>query len=127
MKLDKFHVRNYRTGAPRHRHAVARRDVWIGRVKINFPATAGRKHDSIRADRFDFARFFVENVYAQTTIFRRKTKFARRDQIDRHLIFPKIELRLPAKLALQSVLNLLAGTVLYVQDAPLDISVFTPL
>ena len=55
MELDELHVRDHRAGAPCHRHTIARRNVRIGCVEINFPATAGGEHDSIGADRFDFA------------------------------------------------------------------------
>ena len=55
MELDEFHVRDHRARAPRHRDTVASRDIRIGRVEINFPATAGGEHDSIGADCFDFA------------------------------------------------------------------------
>ena len=43
MELDELHVRHRRARPIRHRHAVARRDVRVGRVEINFPATAGRQ------------------------------------------------------------------------------------
>ena len=74
MKLNELHVRDDRAGAPGHGHAVPGRDIRVGRVKINFPATAGGKHDSIGADRFDLARFFIEHVSAEAAIFRRRNR-----------------------------------------------------
>ena len=68
MKLDELHVRDRRAGPPRHGHAVAGRDVGIRRVEINLPATAGREHEPIRADRFDFARSFIQDINAEATI-----------------------------------------------------------
>ena len=76
MKLDELHVGDRRAGAPGHGHAVAGRDVRIGRVEINFPATAGREHDPIRANRFDLASFFIENINAEATVLRRETELA---------------------------------------------------
>ena len=81
-----------RARAPGHRHAVARRDVGIGRVEINFPATAGREDQPIGADRFDLAGCFIEHVNAETTIFRREAEFAGGDQIDRHVIFEQLDI-----------------------------------
>ena len=68
MKLDELHVRNCRARAIRHRHAVARRDVGIRRVEINFPAAAGRQERHGRGERLDFARFFVEHINAEAAI-----------------------------------------------------------
>ncbi len=55
MKLDELHVGNDRTGPPGHGHAVAGRDVRIGRIEINLSATAGRQNDPVGSDRFDVA------------------------------------------------------------------------
>src|SRR5438270_2187365 len=74
MELDEFHVRDDRADAPGHSHAVARRDVGISRVEINFPATAGRKDEPIGADGFHFATSFVEDIHADATIFRREAE-----------------------------------------------------
>ncbi len=43
MELHKFHVRDTRTRAERHRHAITRRDVGICRVEINLAATTRRQ------------------------------------------------------------------------------------
>ncbi len=126
MKLDELHVRDHRARAPRHRHAVARRDVRVCRVQINFSAAAGREHDAIRADRFHLSVFFIENVDAEATIFCREAKLARSDQIHRHVIFQKIDMRLPTQLAQQNLLDLLAGHVLHMQDAPFGVTAFSP-
>ena len=111
--------------APCHRHAVAGRDVGIGRVEINFPATAGRQHDPVRPNRFYLAGFFIENVNAEATIFRRETELGRGDQIDRHVIFQKIDMRLAARVARSKVFSIsLPGHVSHVQNAPLRMTAF---
>ena len=87
MKLDEFHVRDLGARSPRHRHAIACRDIRIRRVQINFAATAGREHDSIRTDRFYFSFFFVQHVNAKTAVFCGEAELGRGDQIHRHVIF----------------------------------------
>ena len=111
MELHKLHVRDRRAGPPRHGHAVAGRDVGIRCVEINLSATAGREHDSIRANRFYFACFFIQNINAKATILRRETKLGRSDQIDGHVVLKKIDPRLACQLLQQSVLDLLPATL----------------
>ena len=126
MKLDELHVRDHRAGAPRHGYAVPGRDVRIGRVQINFSATAGREHDPVRANRFHCARFFVQNVHAQTTIFGREAELARRDQVHRHVVLQKIDMRLSIQFAQQRVLDFLASNVPHVQHASLGVAGLAP-
>ena len=87
MKLDELHVNDDCSRAPRHCDAVSSRDIRIGRIQVDFPATARRQHDSIRTDRFYFSRFFIQNIDAKTAIFCCETELACGDQIDRHMIF----------------------------------------
>ena len=75
MKLHEFHVRDARARAIRHRHAVARRDVGIRRVEINFAAAAGRQQRHRRGKSFHAIDFFVENVSAETTVFCPNSEF----------------------------------------------------
>ena len=124
MKLNKLHVRDRHTSAPRHRHAVAGRDVGIGCVEIDFSAAAGREHDPIRSDRLHLVAVLVEDVNAEATIFSRVTDLGRRNQVDRHVIFQKIDMRLPSQFAQQCVLDLFSGHILHVQDAPLRMPTF---
>ena len=72
MKLNELHVRDRHPRAPRHRHSVTGRDVGVRCIEINFSATAGRQHDSIRTDRLHVAAVFIENVNAQATVFGRE-------------------------------------------------------
>ena len=91
MELDELHVRDDRSRAPGHRHAVARRDVRVRRVEINFPAAARGQDQPVGPNRFHFARALIEHVNAEAAIFRGEAKFARRDQIDRHVIFQQLD------------------------------------
>src|SRR4051794_36807654 len=43
VKLDELHVRNRRAGPISHGDAIARRDVWIGSVEIDFATTTCRE------------------------------------------------------------------------------------
>ena len=109
---------------PRHRHAVARRDVGICRIEIDLSATAGREDESIGPDRFHFARSFVEHINAETTIFGRKAELARGNQIDRHVILEQLHLGIAVQFAQQRLLNLHAGHVLHMQNAPFRMAAF---
>ena len=79
MELDELHVRDRHAGAPGHRHAVAGRDVRVGCVEINFPAAAGREHNSIGSNRLNSGSVFIEHINSETTIFRCETKFGGRN------------------------------------------------
>ena len=87
MKLDELHIGDLNSRAPRHRHAVASRNVGIGRVQINLPATAGGKHDSIRSNGFNLSGLFIQAINTETAVFGRETEFGSGDQINRHMIF----------------------------------------
>ena len=91
MKLDKFHVRDLHACAPRHRHAVSRRDVWIRRVQIDFAATASRQHDAIGPDRFHFSGVFIQDIDTEATVFCGKTEFRCGEQVHRHVIFHQVD------------------------------------
>ncbi len=71
MKLDEFHVGDGRPGPVGHGHAVAGRDVRIGRVKIYLAAAARGQHDTARGEGFDHAAVLVQHVGAQAAIERR--------------------------------------------------------
>ncbi len=79
MKLNKLHVRNRHSGAPGYRHAVTGRDIWIRCVEINFSATTGREHDSVRTDCLHLAAIFIKDVNAEATVLRRVTDLGGRD------------------------------------------------
>ena len=86
MKLDELHVCDLGARSPRHGHPISGRDIRIGRVEINFAATAGREHNPIGTNRFYLSRSFIQNVDAKTSIFRRESDFGRGDQIHGHVI-----------------------------------------
>src|SRR6266516_1870244 len=122
MKLDELHVNDDCSRAPRHCDAVSSRDIRIGRIQVDFPATARRQHDSIRTDRFYFSRFFIQNIDAKTAIFCCETELACGDQIDRHMILKQLNMRLPAELAQQSVLDLFSRHVPHMQHPTLRVA-----
>ena len=76
MKLDELHVGDDRAGAPGHRHAVAGRDRGVGRVEINLAAAAGGEDETIGANRFHLAGFFIEHINAEAAILGRKAELA---------------------------------------------------
>ena len=99
MKLDELHICDLHAGAPRHRHTVSGRDIRIGRVQINFAATAGRQHDPVRPDSFYFTGFLVQNIRTKATVFRREAELGCGDQIHGHPIFQKFGVWLPGQFA----------------------------
>ena len=79
------------------RHAIATPSPvaisGIGRVEINLAATAGRQDQPIGADRFHCAGGFIEHINAEAVILGREAELRRGDQIDRHVIFEKLNVR----------------------------------
>src|SRR5205085_3929039 len=111
-------------GTPGYSNTLTGRYILIGSVEINISATAGREHDPIRSNRLYLAADFVENINTETTILRREADLGRRDQINRHVIFQKIDMRLPPQFVQQCVLDFLSGHILHVQDASLRMPAF---
>ena len=94
MELDEFHVRDLRARAPGHGHAVAGRDGRIGRVEIDFAATAGREDHLIRAKGADLPGGFIEHVSAQDAVLGGKAELVERDEIDRRVILKNGDARI---------------------------------
>src|SRR5262245_16566593 len=90
MELDELHVRYDSTRSPCHRYAVTRSDIGIGGIEVDFPTTACRQDQTVCPHRLHFTCSFVENIDTEATIFRRKTKFSGRDQIDCHVILQQV-------------------------------------
>src|SRR5205814_6690575 len=66
----------------------------------------------------------IENVDTETTIFRRVTKLCGGDQIDRHVIFQKIDMRFASELAQQNVFDFFSSHIAYVKHPSLGMSSF---
>src|SRR2546423_13151684 len=69
MKLDKLHIGDGRSRAISHSHAITRRNIGIGGIKINLPAPAGGKVDLGRGKRFHRTAAFLERVNSQAAIW----------------------------------------------------------
>ena len=94
MELDKLHVLDRGPGAIRHRETVASRDIGIGRIKIDFAATAGREQCDRRGERINFAGILGEHVCANATIYARDAELAGGDQVDSEVILENFDVRL---------------------------------
>src|SRR5260370_18267086 len=64
MKLVELQVRDCRARAIRHRDAIARRDIGIGRVEIDLAGAARREHRGARDHFADLVGFAIERVNA---------------------------------------------------------------
>ena len=88
-----------RARPPGHGHAIAGGDGGIGGIEVDLAASAGGKDDPVGANRFDPGRLFIQHVNAQTAVFAGKSQLSGGDQIHRHVVFQKIDLRLPIQFA----------------------------
>ena len=91
MELDELHVRDRRARAPGHGHAVAGRDVGIGRVEINLAAAAGGQDEPIGPKVSTSPRLLIQHINAEAAIFGREAQLAGGDQIDRHVVFEQFD------------------------------------
>src|SRR5436305_662473 len=83
MELDEFHVRDGDTGAPRHRHAIARRNRRMGAGQIDLPASPGTGLK--RVAHVQLERIFVTRDAGNAALRPRRVAvgpFAFRDQGD---------------------------------------------
>ncbi len=62
MELDEFHVGDARSGSIGHGHAVAGGDIRVGRVEINFSATARGQQDRTGPRTFPPRRFLSQRT-----------------------------------------------------------------
>ncbi len=125
VELEELHVADPRADPVRHRHAVAGRDVGVGRVEVDLAAAAGGQHDRARDGGLDRAGFLIEQVGAEHRV--RAAVLGGGQEIDRHVVGehrdPIGALR---HLRQQRGLDRPAGRVLDVDDAPRGVAPFAP-
>ena len=100
--------------------------VGVGRVEINFAASAGREDQPIGSDGFHHAGNFIEHVNPEAMILGRKAKFRGRDEIDRHMILEQLNIRRTLDRAEECRLDFVAGEVVHVEDAAFRMAAFAP-
>ena len=106
MELDELHVRDSCPGAPRDGHPVARRDIRVGRVKVDLAAAAGGQHHPQCPERFDLAGRFVEDVNAQAPVLRGEAQLGARDEVHGEMAFEHLDVRMLCHGAQQRALDL---------------------
>ena len=117
MELNKFHVFDFRPGAPRERYAVARRGIGVAGIKINLTAAARGENRIGRAYGINLARRFIENVCAHATVVSLETETLRHHEIDDNGILTNVDIGLFHG-ADHRVLALLARYVARMENAP---------
>ena len=111
-------------GAIRHRHAVARRDVGIRRVEINFAATA-RRQKRHRRGKISTRPDFLSNTYAPRQRFSpASTQLLARDQINRQMIFKNLDVRLLGNRIQQRAFDFVTRHILRVKNPALGMPAF---
>ena len=96
VELVELHVRDLGARAVRHRDAVARRDVGVGRVEVDLAGPAGGEHDRAREDRHRPCRVaVVEHVGAGAHLG--AAVLRERDEVDRRVLLEDADARLRAR------------------------------
>jgi hypothetical protein len=114
VELEELHVRDERARAVRHRDAVARRDVGVGRVEVDLARAARREDRGARRDRVDLARVGalgrrVEHVRAGDLV--RPAVLRELDEIHGHVVLEHADVRVLARRLGEHALHLAAGHV----------------
>ena len=125
VELDELHVADRRAGAPGHGHAVARGDIGVRRVEVDFAAAAGGQHDAVAAEGEDPAGFLIEHVDADHAVFGGVAEFARGDEVDGHVVFQHGDRRMFFHGGDEGFFDFESGEIVRVKDAALGVSAFT--
>src|SRR5258707_8123206 len=117
MELDEFHVSHGCAGPVGHSYAVARGDVRVGRVKIDFAATARGEQCDRGGKRLDLPGSVIKDVNAQAARIAGMAEFLAGDQIDRKVIFEDLDVWPFSNGGQQSALDFSAPDIFGVKDA----------
>ena len=116
VELVKFHVRDLRARAVRHRDAVPGRDVRVGRVEVDLPCPAAREHGGAREDGLDDAGADVEDVRTGADLG--PAVLRERDEVDGHVLLEDLNVLGGPDSFEHGALDLAARGVGRVRDAP---------
>ena len=111
MELAELHVRDPGSRAPGHGHAVARGDVGVGGVEVGLGPAARGQDRGLGQERVDFAGGRIEGVGPESL-------GAAGEQVHAVVALVERDARRAAGLGGESALDLVAGQVGGVQDAP---------
>ena len=126
MELDELHIRDHRTGAPRHRHAVAGRDIGVRGVEVDLPTTAGGEHGDIAAEGFHHAGGLVENIDSEAAVLAGVTEFPRGDEVHGHVVLHDLDRGVGGDLLEEAGFDFAAGGIASVEDAAFRVAAFAP-
>ena len=93
MELHELHVGNRCPGPIGHRHSVAGRDVRVGRVKIDFAATASGQDDARRDKGLDTLACSCPAHKPPGSGCARLAELVRRNQVDGEMILENLDVR----------------------------------
>ena len=113
--------RDRRAGAVGHRDAVAGRDVGVARVEVDLAGAAGGQQGRAGEEGVHAAAADVQHVGAPDAVVAvadRAAEARLEDQVDRQVVLEDRDPRVGAAALEQALLDLAAGGVLRVQDAP---------
>ncbi|MCY1299417.1 hypothetical protein D9M70_489450 [compost metagenome] len=123
MELDEFHVRHPAARAPRHGDAVAGGGVRVGGVQVDLARAARGQHGVRGGEGMHCAGVVVEHVQAVAPVAR-QSHLARRDQVDREMVFEDGDVRMLRGLLQQRADHRVSGGIGRVDDAPAAVAAF---
>ena len=122
MELDELHVRHRRPSSISHGHAIARRDVRIGGIKVHLAATPGGQQGHRSGECLDLAAGPVQHVNAEATIFSGRAELMAGHQINGKMVFKDANVGLLGNGCQQSPFELATGHVFGVQNPALGMA-----
>ena len=121
VKLDKLHIRNRHTCPISHRHAVPRRNPWIGRIQITLSTTPRCQDHHFRRNRNNPLRRTVQHIQPYNTVGPLHLHLFRSDQVDRNNVFPNSDLRRGPNSRQQGLFQLPPRNITRMQHASLAV------
>ncbi len=123
MELVELEVRDRGARAIRHRDPVARRDVGIGGVQIDFARATRREHRGARNDFADFVRVAIECVNAPACAGL-ASRGSLDEKINRDVILQRADIRARLRGLGERAHYLASGQILRMQHAAVAVPAF---
>ena len=118
MELDEFHVGDLGSGPPGHGHPVPGGDVGVGGVEVDLAAAPGGQRHLPGGEGARPAAAGVERVHAQAAVGTVAAQGACGDQVDRQVVLVDVDGGIAGHGPQQDALQLPAGDIPGVEDAP---------
>ena len=122
MELVELHVRDLGERAVAHGDARAAGDVRVAGVEVDLAAAARGERGGEGCDRDDGVLTAVQRIRADAAVLAHPAHVPGADEVDRHVVFEHVDVRVGAAGGDEGTFDLLAGDVARVEDAALVVA-----